>query len=292
MQYFWTYTIWYILLGILTVCELLFVFTKVKNRKFTLAFYFTVTGITLAAEVTLFFVFGAYNYYPKIILTSYYDDQLTGNLFSQFSLSATALIIATFNLKFHWIIIFAATYGIIEELFLALGIYSHNWYKTWYTVVGLILLFVLIKINYQKSLKGVKSLLHYLNIFFSLITLDVITIIWGFMLSGYQYYSRDLGYNPVASPYLIGNIFSYFIAISLMLIYFFKLRLRFKSIVISLLYGLTYILSCLKIIYFKNIGWLLIFSTIYIFGTYFSIVLMDYLYRSDRELESAADDKH
>jgi hypothetical protein len=281
MHSFWTNTIWYIALGVLTIFELILVFRKTKEKKFALAFYITATGITLAIEVTLFFVFAAYDYYPKIIPNSYYNDELSGNLFSQFSISATALLIAVFNLKFYWILIFSGIYGMIEELFLALGIYSHNWYKTWITVVGLIPLFLVMKRNYIKGLKGPKTFLYYVNIFFSLITLDSITILWAFMLSGYQNFSKNLGGNPIASPYLIANLYSYFIFISLMFAYFFKLKPHYKTIVILSLYCFTFIFTKLNIIYVKDLWWYMIFSTTFISGVYFSIVLMDYLYKSE-----------
>lgn len=281
MEYFWTNTVWYVLLGLVTIFELIIIFRKAKNVRFTLAFYLTVTGITLAAEITLFFVFSAYDYYPKIITSSYYDDELTGNLFSQFSASATALLVPVFNLSSYWMLIFAGAYGIIEEIFLALGIYSHNWYRTWMTLLGMSALFWIVKKNYFISIKKSSRLLHYINIYFSLITLVVITICWGLILSGRQSYSRALGENPVSSPYLVSNLYTTPIFISLMIMYFRKWKLYAKALVIVLLYIITYILEYLHVIYFYNVWWYLMATTLLIFGAYFSIVLMDHLYKSE-----------
>ncbi|WP_143187659.1 hypothetical protein [Desulfosporosinus lacus] len=49
-------------------------------------------------------------YYPMIIKNPPMpiDDMLMGNLFSQTSVSATALLVAVLNLKYYWYIIFAA----------------------------------------------------------------------------------------------------------------------------------------------------------------------------------------
>ncbi len=281
MEYFWTNTVWYVLLGLITIFELIIIFRKAKNVRFTLAFYLTVTGITLAVEITLFFAFSAYDYYPKIITSSYYDDELTGNLFSQFSASATALLVPVLNLSSYWILIFAAGYGIIEEIFLALGIYSHNWYRTWMTLLGMSALFWLVKKMYYVSIKKSSRLLHYINIYFSLITLVVITICWGLLLSGRQSFSRALGANPVASPYLVSNLYTTPIFISLMIMYFRKWKTYAKATVIVLFYIITYILGYLHIIYFYNVWWYLLGTTLLIFGAYFSIVLMDHLYRSE-----------
>jgi hypothetical protein len=66
-----------------------------------------------------------------------YDDGVVGNYFSQFSVSATAMLIAVYELNYYWYIIFAGAYGCIEELFLKLGIYEQYWYRTWMTVASL-----------------------------------------------------------------------------------------------------------------------------------------------------------
>ena len=67
MNYFWTNTIWYVLLGVLTLIELIFVMVIVENRKLTIAFYLTLLGIVLNFETTIFIFLDAYAYYPMII---------------------------------------------------------------------------------------------------------------------------------------------------------------------------------------------------------------------------------
>jgi hypothetical protein len=101
--------------------------------------------MAFSIEVTIFCFLKAYNYYPMVFPQSPINDGLAGNLFSQFSITATSLLIAVFNLNDYYFFIFGGIYGIIEELFLKLGIYSHNWYQTWITVLGLILIFWMTK---------------------------------------------------------------------------------------------------------------------------------------------------
>lgn len=151
MNYFWTNTIWYVLLAFSTIFEVIFSIIKARRRKFVFAFYMTLVGLVLFFKTIILIVFKAYNYYPMIIHTSPFDDVLAGNLFSQFSVAATALLVAAFNLEYYWIIILSGLYGLIEELFLALGIYSHNWYQTWMTVVLLNIYFGWAKKNYLKA---------------------------------------------------------------------------------------------------------------------------------------------
>jgi hypothetical protein len=97
--------------------------------------------MALIFETIIKIVFKAYMYYPKIIMNSTYDDSLAGNLFSQFSVGSTALIIAVFQLNCFWYALFAGVYCLIEELFLAMGIFSHNWYHTWMTFASLLIFF-------------------------------------------------------------------------------------------------------------------------------------------------------
>lgn len=277
-NFFWSNTIWYILLSCLTVVELIVVFVRQEKRKFVLAYYLTLTGTTLFFETILFIVFRAYYYYPMIIQTSSFDDALAGNLFSQFSLGATALLVAVFNLGNYWIILFAGIYGIIEELFLALGIYKHYWYQTWMTVFLMTIFFWWAKKYYLKNLKGVKPLWHYLNIFLALFSLDVITVLWGFILSGKQNYSTKFIPDPAGSPYVLSVLYYVLLACTLLLADYFKLSWRWRVIVILALYGVNYIACQLGIFYIKE-GWFLIFSTVSIFSMYFSIIFLNHLYQ-------------
>ena len=277
-EFFWSNTIWYILLSILTVFELIVIFVRAERRKFIFAFYLTLAGITFSFETILFIILRAYYYYPMIIQTSSFDDALAGNLFSQFSLAATALLVAFFNLKNYWIIIFAGVYGIIEELFLQLGIYKHYWYRTWMTVFAMTLFFWWAKKYYLKNLKYIKPHWHYFNIFFGLFSLDVITVLWGFILSGNQNYSTKFIPDPVGSPYVLAALYYVFLSSIMMIIYYFKLRWRWKAIVILALYAVNYIAYQIEIFYIKE-GWFLIFSTVTIFSMYFSVIFLDRLYK-------------
>lgn len=112
---FWSYTIWYILLEISTIIELIIVFTKVKNRKFTFAFYCMIAGITIHCEIVLNVALKSYVYCP-MIFSSPYDHFVAGNLFSQLSISATAMFIAVFNMKNYWYFIFAGKVYIAHQL--------------------------------------------------------------------------------------------------------------------------------------------------------------------------------
>ncbi|MDP4128312.1 MAG: hypothetical protein Q8912_15445, partial [Bacillota bacterium] len=108
---FWTNTIWYILLGILCIIQIIALLKKANNRKHVTALYLIIAGITFSFEATVYLFLKAYDYYPMIFPQSPLNDGLAGNLFSQFSVTASALLISVLNLKYYWFLIFSLIYG-------------------------------------------------------------------------------------------------------------------------------------------------------------------------------------
>jgi hypothetical protein len=283
---FWTNTIWYILLGISTLVELVLVMVKAKNRQLAIAFYLTITGIVLTFETIILFLMKAYVYYPMILKSPPrpFDDVLAGNLFSQFSVGASALFVVVLNLNNYWFLVFGAIYGIIEELFLALGIYQHNWYQTWMTVTGIPVFCWVVKKMYVKLLQGIKPTYYYGYIFFALYTCNVITLIWGvFMLFRIQDFNTTLVSDPEVSR-LYGALGHFLLlSISFMIIYFLRLKWIWKALVILFLYMMYYIGYKLNLVLIKE-GWFLSVSTISIIWMYLSVFILDKLYGGPKEV--------
>jgi len=277
---FWTNTIWYILLGVLTIVELVLAIVHAKNRQRAIAFYLTITGIVLTFETIILFFMKAYVYYPMIIQNPPrpFDNVLAGNLFSQFSVGASALLVVVLNFKSYWFFIFGVIYGIIEELFLALGIYQHNWYRTWMTVLGIPLFIWVVKKMYVKLLQGIKPTYYYVYIFFALYTCNVITLIWGvFMLFRIQDFNTTLISDPEVSR-LYGALGHFLLlSISIMLIYFLRLKWIWKALVILFLYAIYFIGYKLNLVLIKE-GWFLLVSTISIIWMYLSVFILDKLF--------------
>lgn len=280
---FWTNTIWFILLGITTIIELIIVFYKAKERKSVLALYCTISGMTYSFEMTIFALLKSYNYYPMILPKSPYDDAIIGNLFSQFSVSATALLIAVLNLEFYWFLIFAGIYGIIEELFLYLGIYKHNWYQTWMTIAGLIVLFWIAKKMYKSTLKYIGHIWRYIYIYFGLFALHVNTM-WLFRVLGIHTFSEKLFSDVGKSGGILAGSYNLLLSNIIMAIYFTKIKWWWKAIVILALYIAHYIAAKLNLMYYKE-GWFFIFTTIAIFSMYLYVYILDKLYGPNRKTD-------
>lgn len=133
-----------------------------------------------------------------------------------------------------------------------------------------------------KGLKGIKPLRYYLYIILGLFPLDVVTILWGFILSGYQNYTRNFIPDSVRSPYVMALLYYMLVAVIMVLIYFIGLKWRWKSTIILAIYGVNFLAYKLHILYFFNLWWFIVFSTVLIFSIYLSIILLDYLFKTSK----------
>lgn len=278
MNTFWKNTIWYVLLALTTVCAAVFAIGKSHDRKRYIAFFISVSGITFFIEISLFGFFKAYQYYPMIFLhISSLDDGLAGNIFSQFSIASTLLLVCVFNLKHFWVFIFAAVYGLIEELFLRLEIYEHYWYRTWMTVAGFIILTYFVRLIYYRTFNKPGKALQYLLIFAAVFVPHTILITWPFKLFGYPAFGflfRDRDLSDMVT-------FSInFMVLSVIIIAAWMKRLKWwwHAGIIIFFYAAYYGCYLLNFLLYKRIGTLAAFASAEIFGMYLSVMLFDRLY--------------
>lgn len=274
---FWSNTIWYILLGIATIVELVIIFVKADNRKDVLALYLTICGITFCGfEISTLMCLKGYDYFPKI-LASHHDDSVAGNLFSQTSVSASAVLIAVLNLRFYWYLIFVGVYGIIEEWFLHLGIYKHNWYRTWMTLGG-----ILVIIWIAKKAKGIlfhnmRRAWRYVFMFFGLCTLHLHLINWAFSAAGIRTYNANLLPNHDCSMVLLAGANHLLLGISVMILYFANIKRIWKAAGIGVLYIANYAAEHYHIFSTVN-GWFFVVTSISIWGMVLNVYFVDWLY--------------
>lgn len=274
---FWSNTIWYILLGIITILILVIVFIKTPNRKHVLALYLTTSGITFFAfEVINLMCLKAYIYFPKI-LSNQHDDSVVGNLFSQTSVSASAVLITVFNLKFHWQLIIALIYGGIEELFVHLGIYKHNWYRTWMTIIGILILFRIAKIVSTLLSNHIGRSWRYIFIFFGLCTLHFNLVTWASKAIGIRSYNETLVPDNDCSIAIIAGIYHLLLAVSTMILYFTSIKWKWKFAGIFILYIAHFFAEKYQVITSAD-GWFFILTSISIWGMYLNIYILDRLY--------------
>lgn len=255
---------------------MLVVLRKDTRVKYVIVLFIVISGMTYTFEATILF-FKAYDYYPLIIPKHPLYDTIAGNLFSQFSVTATALLIAVLNLKYYWCFVFSMIYGIIEELFLKFGLYKHYWYMTWMTMLGLQLLFWLTRYLYKNRYLFRKPILGYPFMFFGFFTLHMPTAWWIQILSGIITVNMKILPYPISSFVFIsvGNLL--LLSITCMFVYYSKLKWYWKSMIILILYYILYIVYKSGLIYINVKGWFLIFASIDIGGMFLCLFILDKL---------------
>lgn len=289
---FWTNTIWYLLLGLISIVEIFVVIYKVDRKLFTFAYFLSILGLTFTFETIVLIYLDAYEYFPLIVNNPplSYDDSLAGNVFSQVSVSASALLFVAFNLRYYWVFIFAGIYGLVEELFLALNIYQHHWYRTWMTVVLISMFFWIAKMMFAKLKQGMKSVTYYIYLLLALVPLYTVLLQWGiFILFRIHTYNTEWLSIPIWSRSSI-IIMSYIVfSITMIIIIIKRIHWVLQAIVIFLLYVIYFTCYRLDLFVIRD-GWFLVVSTVAIFWLYFSVHFLDRAFGISNKLHTFRSD--
>lgn len=277
---FWTNTIWYILLGILTSIQILLVIVKSDKKRLMFAYYLTILGLTFTFETIILIYFNAYEYYPLILKNPPYqfDDVLAGNVFSQTAVSASALVFVSFHLKNYWLAVFGIVYGCIEEWFIALNIYEHHWYRTWMTLLLIPIFIWIAKRMFINLQKGIRPGTYYIYIYLGLFLPYIIILLWGiFILFRIHTFNTDWLSNPMWSRTSIVLLNYTLFSIPIMAMIIKKMKWILQAIIIFFLYILYYFGYLLDVFIIRD-GWFFVVATIAIFWLYLSTYFLNRWY--------------
>lgn len=152
---------WYLGLGILSILLLVYVYLKTRNPRSILLFI-TMVGLGYIIEAVIYNFGHSYQYYPKLIKhNTFYDSNMGAIASNALALPIVATFIAALRKNWIWIIFFVSLFVGIEWTFLKLNLYTHNWWKIDYTVLGLLLVyFPLAKVFYQLLSQPLQGKLH------------------------------------------------------------------------------------------------------------------------------------
>ncbi|RTE11429.1 hypothetical protein [Paenibacillus whitsoniae] len=286
MNLFWSHTLWYLILGLATLTQVIYTLYHSKDRLRTFAFYLSLVGLPLYFETFILIFLDAYAYFPKIIQNPKidpYNDVLAGNLFSQFGVASSALLLAVRRKPFYWNVIVSFIYAMVEVLFEFLGIYRHHWWKTWMTFIALFLFFVISKWMYAHLTRGVGSIYFYGYLILGMFPICTILFFWGVLdLFGYMRFTTTLfPDHPRISRYGLYLTFTLVNYILVLWGYFQK----------HWIWKIVTLVSVGTLIYLGYRGHLLLFwegafvpiGIIVIFWMYFSVWILDTLYRGRQQ---------
>ncbi|MDP4086237.1 MAG: hypothetical protein Q8934_16695 [Bacillota bacterium] len=141
---FWYFTL--IIIGTIMI-----IFTGFKKKKPDMfSFFVFVTGLSWGLELLILLVLNAYEYKPGI-LSDPVAENILGHLIANTALwSSTAILVMYFQLSAPWLCFISVSFMFIEELFLKVDAYDHNWWKTYMTGIGVFLFMWAMKKWYSK----------------------------------------------------------------------------------------------------------------------------------------------
>ncbi len=277
---FWSSTIWYVLLGAVTVIELVIILLKADNRQRVFAFFLSISGLTFSMEMGVYSFLKGYQYFPMIIPQSPPDDSIAGNIFSQLFISATAALIAVLNLKFLWFVIFAFAIGAIEEFFMKIGIFKQYWYQTWMTTLGLLPIFWVVKKLYLKTIGHIGQWWRYVFVYLGLVTLYQHTINWPLRLMKLRLFSENFLSDKERSLVVLSAANMLLTAAAIMAVYYSHINKIWKAAIVIGLYIVCFAAEKAGLIIYKE-GWFFWASSISTGGMYLYTFILDKLYSHD-----------
>ncbi|WP_078593067.1 hypothetical protein [Evansella clarkii] len=144
----------YIYISLAFLASLLFLCTLAKQKDFRIILlYFIMAGHTFLFEYVIFTLLDSYVYYPKILQNPFYDSIMGAIVSNGFVIPMVSVSMAAFYVSWKNRFLTAFYIMAIEVLFLSLGIYEHNWYRTIYTGFGVLGAF-LIADFWHSTLRG------------------------------------------------------------------------------------------------------------------------------------------
>lgn len=119
-------------------------FYKSKERKKLFTLLMSNIGFAYLFEYFVLNLFKAYTYKPKVIKNSYHDNIFGAILSQAIFVPFTAVFLTSQKIGWWGKVIGGGYFTLVEFIFLRLGVYKHNWWKTVYT-------FMLIPIYFKLS---------------------------------------------------------------------------------------------------------------------------------------------
>ena len=280
---FWTNTVWYIVLALISAAALAVILVKTRERRKTVAFWLAVLGFTYFLEIALLLLFSAYTYHPMLAPQPFFDAIL-GNVFSQVSVSSSAVLICVLGLSNWWLAGFSAAYFLIDVLYVHLGVYEHFWYRSVYTLAGFFIYGLIVRYWYGKIFatpsKRVYIATHYLGTWATAGNL-LGTL---FKLIGLREFQSGLYADPARDHNATGIIYSTVIVATMLTLYKWRMPWLKKLPVFLVLLACEFALIYWQVIITAP-GWQIPVALIDVAGYYGFTVYLDRLMRNGNSHE-------
>ena len=154
---------WYIglsIIGIVSTAFAIFSRKHIHNVLTMIVFYFFASGAAWIGEFIVLGLFDSYAYHTGLYESPWAQNLLGHLLLNTTLYPATAVIMAAYTLGFSWVMLVAASFTIIDYLFVNHGLYEHHWWKYYMTFITVIIFlpltniaFTMLKNNSSKAMR-------------------------------------------------------------------------------------------------------------------------------------------
>ncbi len=135
---------WYYGLIILSLVLITASFIHKRDWKILLL-HLQTSAVIHPLEIIVLIVWNGYRYLPGIVQDSRLDNYLGSYISNTLIVPASAVAINAFSLSWNHVISVAAIFTGIDWYFTELGIYQHFWWQSFYTGIGLCILYAISK---------------------------------------------------------------------------------------------------------------------------------------------------
>jgi hypothetical protein len=147
-------TLPFFILLIIHTALLIYTFCKNKNRKSLFILLLSNIGFAYFFEFFILNLFHSYEYKPNLFKKRYLDNILGAFLSQGVFVPFTSIFISSFGFGWKIKAMFTIYFAIVERIFIKLGIFKNNWWRTIYTVFLIPLYFKISENWYKSLLKG------------------------------------------------------------------------------------------------------------------------------------------
>ncbi|WP_308639356.1 hypothetical protein [Paenibacillus silvisoli] len=184
-----------------------------KRAVWPLILLLSFSGMIYMFEFYIFVWQDSYSYSPELLDNTYYDNVLGAVFSNLLAVPVAAAFIAIYRLSWQWIVGLSLAFGGVEWLFLRLGIYQHDWWRTGYTIVTLLIFFLFAR-QWLVWLSRRSRAFHFVTL--SMFAWSVVaTLVFTLAVSGIRIYHIGLFADPYHDDIFFSAIYGFIKAIIL-----------------------------------------------------------------------------
>lgn len=150
----------FIILILIHTSLLTYTFYKNKDRKRLFVLLMSNIGFAYLFEYIVLNIFEAYRYKPSVFKVKQFDSTFGAILSQAIYIPFTAVFITAFQYGWKVKLFFIAYFVAIEKLFIKVGVFKTNWWKTVYTAPLLPIYFFISNLWYKHLKLGTPSILR------------------------------------------------------------------------------------------------------------------------------------